>query len=75
MASTKFKRSSVRNRANKKNFFNFSFFSGLFFGLFLSFAIFTWKDQINLSFERTKNFRVNEPAPAELRNSQASKNT
>ena len=75
MARTKFKRSSVRNRVNKKNFFNFSFFSGLFFGLFLSFAIFTWKDQINLSFERAKNFTVSEPAPAESPKSLASKKT
>ena len=75
MARNNFKRGSVRNRANKNNFFNISFLSGLFFGFFLSFAIYTWKDQINFSLENTKNSTVNGAGPVELPKSLASKKT
>ena len=65
MARNKFKRGSARKRSNKDTFFNFSFLSGLFFGVFISFVIFTWKDQINLSFDNKKNFTVTNPNQVE----------
>ena len=60
MAKTKFRKSSVRKIKNKNNFFNFSFLSGLFFGFFLSFTIFIWKDEISLSFKNTDKSTVNQ---------------
>ena len=60
MAKTKF-----RKRKNKNNFFNFSFISGLFFGFFLSFTIFIWKDEISLPFKNIEKPTVNQPKSVE----------
>ena len=60
MAKIKFRKSSVRKRKNKNNFFNFSFLSGLFFGFFLSFTILVWKDEISLPFMNIKKSTVNQ---------------
>lgn len=61
MAKTKFRKSSLRKGKNKSNFFNFSFLSGLFFGFFLSFTFFIWKEEINMPFNNTGKSTANEP--------------
>ncbi len=68
-------KSKFRKRKNKNNFFNFSFLSGLFFGFFLSFTFFIWKDEISLPFNNIEKSAINEPQPVESQKPIISKQT
>lgn len=73
------KRGANRKGITTQGLFNFSFLSGLFLGIFISFIIFVWKDEIDLSFLKKENanenstylgsLKKNQPTPEDYKNS------
>ena len=68
MNSRRLKKRSDRKNGDRKSTLNYSFFSGLFLGIFISFVIFIWQDEISSSLKK-----VNELSKNELHFSQSSK--
>ena len=68
MNSRRLKKRADRKNGDRKSTLNYSFFSGLFLGIFISFVIFIWQDEISTSLKK-----VNELSKNELHFSQSSK--
>ena len=57
------KRGANRKINKNQSFLNFSFLSGLFFGIFISFSLFVWKDELNFSFLNKENAKDTQVYP------------